>query len=51
VAQWNVRVKGKQRKEVDRNLVVQAVVALGRQLAAEERATNEAQPEKEEADS
>jgi hypothetical protein len=35
--QWRLRVRGKQRKEVDVNLLVAAVIALGEQLQAEQR--------------
>jgi hypothetical protein len=34
--QWHVRIAGKQRESVDIELLVQAVVALGRQLAREQ---------------
>jgi hypothetical protein len=37
MAEWLIRITGKQRKDVDLDLVVQAVVALGRQLAEEAR--------------
>lgn len=33
--QWRLRVKGTMRTEVDVNLLVQAVIALGEQLHAE----------------
>jgi hypothetical protein len=35
--QWRLRVTGKQRQEVDVNLLVAAVIAFGEQLHAEER--------------
>ncbi len=35
-SQWRIRVRGKQREPVITDLVVQAVVALGRQLWDEE---------------
>lgn len=43
--QWRVRVAGTQREAVDIELLIQAVVALGRQLAREEQgvAADEAQ--------
>lgn len=34
--QWRIKVIGKQRSEIDRHLVVQAVLALGRQLKAKQ---------------
>jgi hypothetical protein len=37
--QWRVLVKGKHRQEVDIALLMQAVIALGKQLQAEARAT------------
>jgi hypothetical protein len=37
-AQWIVRVIGKQRREIDTDLLVQAILALGRQLWNEEQA-------------
>ena len=39
MAEWLIRIIGKQRKDIDLDLVVQAVVALGRQLAEEARRT------------
>lgn len=33
--QWRIRIRGQQRKAIDVALVVQAVIALGRQLDAE----------------
>ena len=33
--QWRVRITGKQHKSVDIDVLVQAVVALGRQLSEE----------------
>lgn len=41
MAEWLVRVIGKQRKEIDKHLLVQAVIALGRQLWQEEQAARE----------
>lgn len=35
--QWRIRIRGTQRREVDVNLIVQAVLALGRQLRDEAR--------------
>lgn len=35
--QWRISVKGKQRQDVDINLLVQAVIALGHQLRKEEQ--------------
>jgi hypothetical protein len=37
MAEWLIRIVGKQRKEIDIDLVVQAVIALGHQLAEEAR--------------
>jgi hypothetical protein len=37
VARWLIRITGKQRREVDIDLIVQAVIALGHQLAEEEQ--------------
>jgi hypothetical protein len=34
---WYIRIIGKRRKDVDLNLIVQAVIALGEQLREEER--------------
>lgn len=50
--QWRIRVRGKQREQVNADLLVQAVIALGRQLAEEARqeateAANEITPEAE----
>jgi hypothetical protein len=38
MAEWFIRIIGKQRQEVDKDLLVQAVLALGRQLWEEEQA-------------
>ena len=38
MSEWRVRVTGKQRKDVDAALLVQAIIALGKQL---ERARRE----------
>ena len=35
--QWRISVKGKQRQEVDIDLLIQAVIALGHQLRAEQQ--------------
>lgn len=40
MARWLIRITGKQRREVDADLIVQAVIALGHQLAEEEKAAN-----------
>jgi hypothetical protein len=37
VARWLICITGKQRREVDIDLIVQAVIALGHQLAQEEQ--------------
>jgi hypothetical protein len=37
MARWLIRITGKQRREVDIDLIVQAVIALGHQLAEEEK--------------
>jgi len=39
--QWRLRVRGKQRKEVKIELLVAAVMALGEQMLAEQRASQE----------
>lgn len=44
MARWLIRITGRQRREVDIDLIVQAVVALGHQLAEEERAGGSAKP-------
>ena len=33
--QWRIRIRGTPRKEVDRALLIQAVIALGKQLQQE----------------
>jgi hypothetical protein len=38
MARWLIRITGNQRREVDVDLVVQAVIALGHQLAQEAQA-------------
>lgn len=38
---YTIKVRGKQRKDIDVGLMVQAVIALGHQLAEEERQTEE----------
>jgi hypothetical protein len=43
--QWRIRVQGKQRKQVNVDLLVAAVIALGEQLAAEEREREESAAE------
>lgn len=43
--QWRLRVRGKQRKQLDVNLLIQAVIALGEQLAAEEHEREQAAAE------
>ena len=35
--QWRINVKGKQRQDVDIDLLIQAVIALGHQLREEQR--------------
>ena len=35
--QWRISVKGKQRQDVDINLLIQAVIALGHQLRDEQQ--------------
>jgi hypothetical protein len=39
--QWRVRIKGKHRQEVDIALLMQAVIALGKQLQTEARTTSD----------
>lgn len=36
--QWRISVKGKQRQDMDIDLLIQAVIALGHQLRAEQQA-------------
>jgi hypothetical protein len=43
--QWKIRVRGTPRKEVDIALLIQAVVALGRQLGQEAPDTGNQQSE------
>jgi hypothetical protein len=43
--QWRLRVRGKQREHLNVNLLIQAVVALAEQLAAEEQAYERAAAE------
>lgn len=33
--EWQIRITGKQRKELDKDLLIQALIALGRQLQRE----------------
>lgn len=35
--QWRISVKGKQRQDMDIDLLIQAVIALGHQLRAEQQ--------------
>lgn len=45
MTEWLIRVVGKQRKDINIDQAVQAVIALGHQLAGEARAiTRETQP-------
>jgi hypothetical protein len=37
--QWRIRVRGQQRKQIDVDLLVQAVIAVGRQLWDESKST------------
>lgn len=39
MADWLIRVIGKERKEIDKDLLVQAVLALGRQLWSQQQPT------------
>ena len=41
MAQWIIRVIGKRRKEIDKHLLVQAVLALGHHLKEQEVAKPE----------
>lgn len=41
--QWRIRITGKQRKQVNVRLLVQAVIALGKQLAEEVRSSEDNQ--------
>lgn len=36
-SQWRIRVRGKQREPINIDLVVQAIIALGRQLWGEQQ--------------
>lgn len=36
--QWRISIKGKQRQDVDLDLLIQAVIALGHQLRDEQQA-------------
>ena len=45
VARWLIRITGNRRREVDLDLVVQAVIALGHQLAQETRLDANAKPD------
>ena len=42
---WHIRVRGKQRKQVDAKLLIAAIIALGEQLQAEEREREQAAAE------
>lgn len=46
---WYIRVIGKRRKDVDSNLLVQAVIALGEQLREEERQEHLAEQQRQQA--
>ena len=46
MATWLIRVIGKRRKEIDKDLLVQAILALGRQLWEEEQAAKRARAAK-----
>jgi hypothetical protein len=41
MAEWLIRVIGKERTNIDKDLLVQAILALGRQLWAEEQAAKQ----------
>ena len=43
--QWRIRVRGKQREQINVDLLVAAVVALGEQLAVEQREREESAAE------
>jgi hypothetical protein len=43
--QWQLRVRGKQRKQIDAKLLIAAVIALGEQLQAEQREREQAAAE------
>ena len=43
--QWRIRVRGRQREQINVDLLVAAVIALGEQLAAEEREREESPAE------
>jgi hypothetical protein len=43
--QWRLRIRGKQRKQVDAKLLIAAVIALGEQLQAEQREQEQAAAE------
>lgn len=38
--EWRIRITGKQRKGLDKDLLIQALIALGRQLQREAAQTN-----------
>lgn len=40
--QWRMRIRGKQREPVNIDLVIQAIIALSEQYAADERGADEA---------
>jgi len=42
MAAWLIRVIGKRRREIDKDLLVQALLALGRQLWEDEQAVKQA---------
>jgi hypothetical protein len=43
VAEWLIRVIGKQRQEIDKDLLVQAILALGRQLSEQQASREQSQ--------
>lgn len=38
--EWRIRITGKQREKLDKDLLIQALIALGRQLQREAARTN-----------
>ena len=41
MVEWRIRIRGKQRKDIDAALLIQAVIALGKQFAREARLRGE----------
>jgi hypothetical protein len=43
-SRWQVQIKGTQRKEADRQLLIQAVIALGRQFKGRDEQEQTTEP-------